>query len=232
MTSRMSSGTQSETELRIYRASVRKSSFVGVYCVVFKDRAVASPIVPTGFARRLKSLLNVDTTITTIGSVSSVGTMMAMNSNGIVVPNTISDEELERLNRCSEVLVVDERSSALGNLIVANDRGCIISDLISERGASRISEFLGVDHTRMSVGRYRTVGSLFAVSNRAGVASPIVDDSTIDRVSKALGVRMVPTTVNDGERLVKLGVLMNDRAIVVGKNTSGVELMSLQALVR
>lgn len=227
----MSSGPQSETELRIYRASVRKSSFVGVYCAVFNDRAVASPIVPTGFTSRLKSLLGVDTIVTTIGSVSSVGTMMAMNSNGIVVPNTISDDELVKLERHSEVLVVDERSSALGNLILANDRGCVISDLISERGASRISDFLEVGYTRMSVGRYRTVGSLFAVSNRAGVASPLVDTPAVDQISKALGVQMIPTTVNDGEKLVKLGVLMNDRAIVVGKSTSGVELMSLQALV-
>jgi len=231
MMSHMSSGPQSETELRIYRASVRKSSFIGVYCAVFKDRAVASPIVPWGFTRRLKSLLGVDTTVTTIGSVSSVGTMMVMNSNGIVVPNTIGDDELVELERCSNVLVIDERSSALGNLIVANDLGCVISDLISDRGASRISDFLKVGYTRMSVGKYKTVGSLFAVSNRAGVASPLVDSGTIDQVSKALGIQMIPTTVNDGERLVKLGILMNDRGIVVGKNTSGVELMSLQALV-
>lgn len=220
----------SDAEFRVYRASVRKSSFVGVYCAVFKDKAIASAVVPLGFTRRLEGLLGVDVTVTTIGSVSSVGTMVAMNSRGIVVPKTISDDELTRLEKRSKVLVVDDKPSALGNLIVANDQGCIVSDLISEEAASLVADFLGVSCLRMSVGRYRTIGSLFAVSNEAGVASPIVDDKTLDRASSALQVKMVPTTVNDGEKLVKLGVLINDRAIVVGKRTNGVELMSLQAL--
>ena len=222
----------SDAELSIYRVSVRKSSFVGVYCSVFGDKAIASPVVPRGFERRLKELLRAETTITTIGSVSSVGMMVVMNSRGFVVPKTITDAELATLEQRSKVLVVDDRPSALGNLIVANDRGAIISDLISEDAASQISDFLGVEHIRMSIGRYRTIGSLFAVSNGAGIASPLVDEKTLAQVSSALQIKLIPTTVNDGERLVKLGVLLNDTAIVVGKSTNGVELMSLQALSR
>jgi translation initiation factor 6 len=222
----------SDAELRIYRASVRKSSFIGVYCSVFGDKAIASPVVPTGFKMKLRDLLRAEAAITTVGSVSSVGMMIAMNSRGFVVPKTANDDELAALEQHSKVLVVEDKMSALGNLIVANDKGAVISDLISEHAASQISDFLGVDHIRMSVGKYRTIGSLFAVSNEAGIASPLVDEKTLAQVSSALQIKMVPTTVNDGERLVKLGVLLNDRAIVVGKNTNGVELMSLQALSR
>lgn len=220
----------SDPEVRIYRASVKKSSFVGVYCSVFGDKAIASPVVPGGFKMRLRDLLQVETTITTVGSASSVGMMVAMNSRGFVVPKTANDDEIAALERHSKVLVVEDKLSALGNLIVANDKGAVISDLISEREASKISDFLGVNHIRMSVGKYRTIGSLFAVSNEAGIASPLVDEKTLAQVSKTLQIKMVPTTVNNGERLVKLGTLMNDKAVVVGKSTSGVELMSLQAL--
>jgi len=216
----------------VYRASVRKSSFVGVYCSVFGDKAVASPVVPVGFKMRLRDLLQAEATVTTVGSASSVGMMIVMNSRGFVVPKTANNDEVAALERHSKVLVVEDKLSALGNLIVANDKGAVVSDLVSEHVASKISDFLGVDHIRMSVGRYRTIGSLFAVSNEAGIASPLVDEKTLAQVSNVLQIKMVPTTVNNGERLVKLGVLMNDKAVVVGKSTNGVELMSLQALSR
>ena len=71
----------SDAELRIYRASVRKSSFVGVYCSVFGDKAIASPVVPSGFKMRLRDLLRAEATITTVGSVSSVGFQGGGTSN-------------------------------------------------------------------------------------------------------------------------------------------------------
>ena len=126
----------SDAELRIYRASVRKSSFVGVYCSVFGNKAIASPVVPSAFKVRLKDLLQAETAITTVGSVSSVGMMIAMNSKGLVVPKTANDDELAALEQHSKVLVVEDKLSALGNLIVANDKGAVISDLISEHAAS------------------------------------------------------------------------------------------------
>ena len=228
----MSNSLQSSPELKIYRASVRKSPFVGVYCAVFGDRAIVSPVVPLSFRRKLSTLMGVQVTVTTIASVSSVGMMIAMNNRGVVVPRTIGDDELAEIERCSKVLVLEDRPTALGNLMIANDRACVVSDLISADAARQVSDFLGVNCVRMSVGEYRTIGSLVAVSNRAGVASPLVDERSIERISDSLQIQVIPTTINDGERLVKLGTLLNDRAIIVGKTTSGIELMSLQALAQ
>jgi len=222
----------SDAGLRIYRASVRKSPFVGVYCAVSEDNAIVSPIVPYGFVRMLEKLFRVKPIVTTIGSISSVGSMIAMNSTGAAVPTIIDEDELTKIGKRLNVLVVEGRSWALGNLIVANDKGCVISDLIPPDLASRISECLGVDYLRMSIGKYKAIGSLFAVSNEIGVASPVASEEAVARVSNVLQIQMVPTTVNDGEKLVKLGTLVNDRSIVVGKTTTGVELMSLQSLSR
>ncbi len=45
-----------------------------------------------------------------------------------------------------------------------------------------------------------------------------------------LKARLSSTTINDGEKLVRLGTLLNDRGLIVGRNTTGAELMAIQSL--
>jgi len=215
----------------IHRATIRKSSFIGIYVSLFDDKTIVPPIAPNGFLRSLDRYLGVNTAITTVGGVSSVGSMVAMNARGVILPKTVEEEELSVISRInSETLVVDSKLLAWGNLLVVNNKGCLISNIVPKDVANQISDFLDIECVPFSLGDFRTIGSFFAVSDKLGLVSPLIDSKSLELARSVLKVRFSSTTVNDGERLVKLGVLLNDKGLIVGRNTTGSELMAIQSL--
>jgi translation initiation factor 6 len=218
--------------VRIFKASIRKNPFIGAYVTLHSKRALVSPVVTQSFKKNLREVLGVEyIASSTVGLVYSVNVMVAMNSNGIILPKTISEEELEEISKLGiPKLVVQSKLLAWGNLVIANDKGCVISDYVPNEEASKIADFLGVDWIRISVGNYHSIGPFFAVSNELGLASTLVKPETLEKVADVLKIRIVPTTLNGGEVLVKLGALVHDNAILVGKRTSGTELLNISAL--
>lgn len=218
--------------IKVFKVSIRKNPFIGAYVTLHGERALTSPVVTKSFKKNLKEILGVEyIASSTVGSVYSVNVMVAMNSNGIILPRTVSDEELDEISKLNvSKLVVQSRLLAWGNLVVANDKGCIISEYVPNEEASKIAEFLGVDWIRVSIGSYHSIGPFFVVSNEIGLASTLVKPEILEKVSEVLKVKFVPTTLNGGEVLVKLGALVHDRAILVGKRTSGAELLNIAAL--
>ena len=57
--------------------------------------------------------------------------MTVMNNNGILVPSTASDEEIQILKQASGLNVdrLNSKFTAIGNLISTNDNGALISPL-------------------------------------------------------------------------------------------------------
>lgn len=218
--------------LKIYKVSIRKNPFIGVYAIIHRNRAILSPVVTESFKKNLRENLGIENIVeSTIGSVYSVSVMSVMNSNGIILPKVINDEEMEEISKLNlPKLVVNSKLLAWGNLVVANDKGCIISEQVPDELASKIAEFLGVDWIKISIEKHSAIGAFFSISNEFGLASPVVDHEILEKVSDVLKIRIIPTTTNGGERLVRLGALVHEKAILVGKRTNGIELMNISRL--
>ncbi len=62
---------------------------------------------------------------TTIAACRTIGRMTVGNAKGLLLPNTTTDQELLHLRNClpESIIVsrVEERLSALGNVIACND---------------------------------------------------------------------------------------------------------------
>ena len=91
----------------------------------------------------LEKNLNVKVIQSKISQTSLPGIFCSGNSNGIIVPEIITDRELEALKRQKNVLVLKGNNTALGNLILANDKGCLISEKLKSK-KNEIKDFLGV----------------------------------------------------------------------------------------
>lgn len=217
--------------LPIFRATIKKSPFVGAYISLFGERAIVPPIAPKGFLGRLETYLGAKYVVTTLGGVSSIGSMVAMNKDKMILPRTIQEEELSTiLQTGSDALVVNSKLLAWGNLVALNNKGAIVSSVVPEAVRREIGDFLGIECVAVSIGGFSTVGSLFAVSNDFGLVSPSVKAPVYELAKSVLRISLSSCTVNDGERLVRLGVVLNDRGIIVGRSTTGAELMAIQSL--
>ncbi len=217
--------------LPVFRATIKKSPFVGAYISLFGERAIVPPIAPNGFLGRLENHLGAKYVVTTLGGVSTIGSMVAMNKDKMILPRTIQEDELSAIMQTgSDALIVNSKLLAWGNLVTLNNKGAIISNIVPEAVKREIADFLGIECVPVSIGGFRTVGSLFAISNDFGLVSPLVKTNVYELAESVLRIRLSSCTVNDGERLVRLGVVLNERGIIVGRTTTGAELMAIQSL--
>jgi len=206
-------------------ADVFGSPNIGVYC--FADETVA--IVPPGLTQRkmnqFAETLGVSVCSTTIGGSTLVGAMVTGNSNAVLVPHTIRDYELGRIQEFSKVVVVDSKWTALGNVVLANDTGALIHPAASEEIVNALTDELNLQPARGTLGLLPFVGALGIATNRGAMLSPSTSQQERAVASNALHVEVDLSSTNGGVTFVKSGILANSKGAVVGSLTRGAELM-------
>ena len=162
-----------------------------------------------------------------------LGVYAAANSNGIVVPDLVSEQEIETLtNVTTNVVQLKSRRNAFGNLILVNDHGAIMSETLSHENVvvQKIRDALDVEIVVGSIARLPYVGSLASVNNNAAFVHPECTEEEAEFISSVLKVKVDSGTVNRGSPVVGAGMLTNDFGVVVGDLTVGPELMIMTNL--
>lgn len=147
------------------------------------------------------------------------------SGNRLLVPNSLKKRELDTLRKSSiDLHVLDSTETALGNLILANNQGALISERLEDE-RKEIEEALDVD-TR--VGKLAGIPNpgVVGAANKNGVL--MHRDTTEDEAEvakKVLGVEEAAIgTVNLGSPYIGSGLLCNSRHVLVGEDTSGPEI--------
>ena len=161
---------------------------------------------------------------TKVAKTDLVGLFSAGNSNSILVPREISDLEKSRIEDSKiEFKVIESRSNALGNLILCNDKGALISPKL-EDFREEISEALDVNVT---VGKISGLNpGVSAVANSKGaVIHRDASEEDAQMIMEALDLEDIDIgTVNMGSPFVGSGASGNDEDLLTGENTTGPEI--------
>ncbi len=181
--------------------------------------------------KRVEEILNVKTVNVTIAGTSLVGLFTAGNSNKVIVPEIIETHERKILEEHFDVLVLKTKFTALGNLILMNDNGCIVSPII-EKHLEEIRKFLGVECVTSRVAKLNVVGSAAVCSNKACLVHPSTTSDEIDTIEKILGTKVGIATANFGSPFIGACILMNDNGVIVSEQTTGPELSMMDDVFR
>lgn len=203
----------------IQRYNYEGNTNTGFYATTSNEQS----IVPPDFQKAEE----LDTAIceTFIARTRLVGLFTAGNSNCILVPDTITDRERSKLEGSDvDFQVIDTKETALGNQILANDSGAMISERLEDR-KEEIEEALDVP---VEVGEFAGIGNVgaTAVANSYGaVIHRDASEEEAEKLKRVLDLEDVDIgTVNTGSPFTGSGAVANDSIVLVGEDTSGPEI--------
>jgi translation initiation factor 6 len=157
-----------------------------------------------------------------------VGIYAVGNSNSLLVPYITTEDELKMLESTGvNVVVVEEKRTALGNVILCNDYGAVLDPRLKPSTTEAVENALKVPVATSTIGGLPQIGSLATASNKGVLANPIIRDSEKKQIAETLNVEVHSGTVNAGVPYPRSGVVVNSKGAIVGSNTLGAELIAV-----
>lgn len=164
-----------------------------------------------------------------MGDSNLLGVYVAMNSNGVILPNIVKQEEADVLKKMGlNVHISSGKFNAYGNNIAANDKGGIINPNIEREDAKKIEDTLGIELTPMSIANFSTVGSACIATNTGYLAHFKASDDELEQLTKIFKVSGSKGTMNTGTGFVSYGAVVNKNGYIIGESTTAYEIGRLE----
>jgi len=218
------------------RCRFESSSDVGVFANLTNSYCLASLSTgSTNFYSTFESELSevIPVIHTTIAGTRIIGRLTCGNRHGLLVPATTTDQELQHLRNSLPDSVamqrVEERLSALGNVIACNDYVALVHPDIDRETEEIIADVLKVEVFRQTVASNVLVGSYCALSNQGALVHPKTTIQAQDELSSLLQVPLVAGTVNRGSDVIGAGLVVNDWCAFTGLDTTATEVSVIEA---
>jgi translation initiation factor 6 len=183
-------------------------------------------MVPKEKAQEFADWLNTKLVYTSIGGSVLAGALACANSNGILLPNYVRDEELTQIKSVFEgnITIMETKKTAYGNLVLTNDKGAVVDPRFKASEIKKISETLGVEAVPTEIAGLPYVGSLAVATNKGVLSHPLLKDEERKILENVFKVPVDVGTVNCGVPYVGTGLLANSHAAVAGSMTTGPEM--------
>jgi translation initiation factor 6 len=214
--------------LSVGSGSLAGSPYLGVFCRAGETLALLPPTAPAEFAGLVSRCLGVPAARITVGGIEVVGSLVAFNSRGAVLPDYATDEEMATLAKVLPVHRLGGRINALGNTILVNDRGAVVHPEYTAEQRDAIASALGVPVVPSTVAGLGTVAMAAVATNLGVVVHPRITAEETAVLESTLKVPVHKSTANFGIPLVGACLAANSRGMVVGDQTTPVELVHLE----
>lgn len=165
-----------------------------------------------------------------------IGRLCVGNKNGLLVPNTTTDTELQHIRNSLpdnvKVQRIEERLSALGNVIACNDYVALVHPDLDRETEEILTDTLNVEVFRQTVASNVLVGSYSVLSNQGGLVHPKTSIQDQDELSSLLQVPLAAGTVNRGSDVIAAGMVVNDWVSFCGMDTTSTELSVIESVFK
>ncbi|MHA1965977.1 MAG: translation initiation factor IF-6 [Candidatus Thorarchaeota archaeon] len=217
----------------IARTDFEGDSNVGAYGIATDRFVFVSSNMSEKALDVIEKTFNLPLVQTTVATLDAVGLVSVATSNGILVPYTTTDDELSQLKIESELTVdwLDDKMTALGNIIIANDHGAMCHPDFDFKARQKISDTLGVEVVPGSLAKLPILGANAIATNQGAIVHPLATSGEIELLAQLLKVHVEVGTVNRGSPYTSLGVLANIDSMIAGTDTTGVELAHISQIL-
>ena len=203
--------------------------YLGVFCSANENLAVVPMTSDEAFIESVKAALDIEHVIKiSVDGSSTIGALMRANSNGAIASEFMAETEVKKPEYHIAVSRIPHKFNAMGNNILANDKGALVHPSFSPESIKEISDALGVPVEKGTVAGYKTVGSSAVVTNKGAIVHPHTSTYEMEVIEKILGVKPQICTANYGTGQVGACLIANSKGAVVGETTTPIELGKIE----
>jgi translation initiation factor 6 len=176
------------------------------------------------------SVLGVPVIRASVSASPLLGILLAGNSH-VLLCSGVFELRLgsESKEHDLDIEYVPGKHTALGNLVLANDKGAIASPELPTSVIKHISNCLGVEVVQSTIAGHTTVGAVAVATNRGALLHPDASESEAELVEDVLGVPADVGTACSGVRFIGLCVIANSKGALAGSLTTGPELGKIES---
>lgn len=179
--------------------------------------------------KKIKEILKTKVVVTTMAGIEFSGLFAVGNNNGLILPKIAEDFEIKYLKKELDlnIKILDSKETALGNLILCNDKGCLISNML-KKYKKEISDALNCEVEAGKIADLEIVGSCAVASNTGCLCHREASEEEMKVIENMLKVKVDVGSVSYGSPFIKSGVIVNSRGIAFSEQTTGAEIGRLE----
>ena len=211
----------------VNKATFFGNTAVGLFSFATSSAVFIPPAAPSKFRWALSQLGEV--VELSLYESQLLGIHVQVFKDTVLIPADVPEEEKAVLKEHVDLLEVSLPWNAVRNHIVFNEKRALINPRL-EKYAKAVEDVLGVEVLPFSIANYNTVGSLLLLSESGAAVGYPAKDEEIEQLKELLGYPYPPlrATSNMGSFFLYLGVVYNEKGMVVGEPTTGIEIARLQ----
>jgi translation initiation factor 6 len=202
--------------------------YVGVYCVASDEFAIVTESAEPKTVKDIARTLDVQVVSANMAGATVIGSLVAMNSHGIIVTNFAEKRDIGKLPKELRVGKMEEKHNAAGNNILANDHAALVHPGASNHTMKMIEDVLGVEARRGRVAGIETVGSACIATSKGIVCHPLASKEELRELSEFFKVPASIATLNYGTPYLGACAVANSKGAFVGSRSTPIELGRLE----
>ncbi len=198
---------------------------VGLYGYCNDEFCLVGNEIQKKVCNKIEEILKVPVHRLNIAGTSLLGVFCVGNKNCLLLPNIVFDDELKLLDKLEiKYAIIDTKLTALGNNILANNKGALVNPFFEDTEVKQIKKALEVDVKKATISELDNVGSLAVLNKKHCLISKLAKDSELNIVEKLLGVKCTRGTLSFGLPYISSGILTNYHGFIISDQSTGIEI--------
>ncbi len=212
-------------EKHVVLGSVHDNPNIGLYGFATDSYCLLGAELPPSLVRKISAALQVPAYTVQICGTSLVGVFCAGNNRCLLVPKIAFPEEITYLESLGiNVKVINSKLTAFGNLILATDRGCLVSPDFGADTKKQIRKALSVPLHPGTIAGLNIVGSAAVANASRCLIHRDASEEEIKEVESLLGSTCQTGTMSMGSPFVRTGIIANSKGFVASEASGGPEI--------
>jgi translation initiation factor 6 len=209
---------------KFLRAKFYGDPNVGMYGFATDDYCLLGIEPDKKLLAKIETTLDTKIKVATVAGTELIGLFVAGNKSGILLPHIVEDYEIKKLKALGlNTEVIASRETALGNLILCNDKGCLISEKL-RRFKKRISDALDCEVETGKVAGLDIIGSAALANNTGCLCHMEAEEREMKKIEEILKVKVDVGTVGYGSPFIRSGIIVNSKGVLFSEFSTGPEM--------